>query len=264
MSHPKDGSVQYVEIYNPSSIAISLDNLQIRNSADQHAHIQNHHHFVHPHSALCLSEQPEKIIPHFPSSVSYQPYHHKTDIPYFTQAEGKVTLVHSSTLLDVQEYQENLHHPLIISPIGVSFERVNIPCPSDHPCWTSGSEHFDFGSPGYYLPPLWEYENMKLSQWEIAAAFLSPNQDEKNDFLSIRWKGAEENHLISISILDMAGTLIKTICQDELNSLPADWIWDGTHDSGILSEAGMYFMLIEDQPLGKKKSQLIKSVVLSP
>ena len=166
--------------------------------------------------------------------------------------------------MDSMLYDEDHHHPIIHDPQGVSFERIQIPCPQNDHCWTSGSAHYGFATPGFYLQADQSDNHPIDDHWEISSSWFSPNNDTRDDHLFIRWNGAQENHLLNIHVYSIDGSLVLPIANHELNLQAAEWIWDGKDNNGYLCPAGVYFLLMSDQSPTSKKREIIKSIVLSP
>jgi hypothetical protein len=166
--------------------------------------------------------------------------------------------------MDSMLYDEDHHHPIIHDPQGVSFERIQIPCPQNGYCWTSGSAHYGFATPGFYLQADQSESHPIDDHWEISSSWFSPNNDTRDDHLFIRWNGAQENHLLNIHVYSIDGSLVLPIANHELNLQAAEWIWDGKDNNGYLCPAGVYFLLMSDQSPTSKKREIIKSIVLSP
>ena len=264
LSHPNINSPSFIEIYNTTESVISLDGLSIESNGSSGREIQFHHHFIQPHCALCMSENPDAIQLQYPLLNPFQPHHHRCNFPYLTQSEGFVSLKKKSMLIDTAHYNENWHHSLIQNPQGVSFEKVKIPCPSNGECWSSGPEHFGFATPGIYWQEDILFTEKLRDKWYLPHAFFSPNLDDANDQLFIQWKGDQEPHTITIDIHQLDGTWVRSICQQEINLSPAIWQWEGLDHLGRLCAGGIYFLVVQDQTAHLKKTEFIKSIVLSP
>lgn len=264
LSHPHDDSPSFVEVYNPVEHAISLDGISIGNSSQYFRSAQYHHHYILPHQAMCISENPIELKRQYPLLNPFFPQHHFSHIPYLTQSAGNVTLQKKSILIDYAHYDENWHHPLIQDPQGVSFEKVSIPCPSNDLCWSSGSAHYGFATPGVYWQEDLLYPQKLRDKWSIQQSYFSPNLDGKEDQFYLSWQGDDVPHTITIGIHQLDGSFVKSICQNEINLAPAVWQWNGLDHLEQMSPSGIYFLVIQDQTIHAKKTEFIKSIVLSP
>jgi Lamin Tail Domain len=264
LSHPDIHCPSFIEIYNITERFISVDGLRLESSSANAKEIQFHHHFLLPHQALCLSENPYAVQQQYPLLNPYHPQHHACNIPYLTQSEGFVSLRKNSTLIDTAHYNENWHHPLIQNPQGVSLEKIKIPCPSNGECWTSSPEHFGFATPGIYWQEEISFTEKLRKKWYVPADYFSPNMDDSNDQLYVHWEGDIEPHTITIDIHQLDGSWVRSLCQQEINLSPAIWQWEGLDHQGRLCADGIYFLVVQDQTDHSKKTEFVKSIVLSP
>jgi len=265
LSHPYENSPAFVELYNNGQRVITLDEIHIENASGDEDCIAYHHHFIAPKTAVCISENPEAVARSYPPPSEFTAHYHSAPLPYFTQSAGQVTLKNRwDKVMETMEYNEDHHHPIIYDPQGVSFERIKIPCPQNDGCWTSGAEHYGFATPGYFTQDETGLDEEVNPNWSLSSEWFSPNNDLKNDQLFIRWKGSEENHLMTIQIHGMDGWVVRNLTTCELNLQAAEWMWDGLDENGVLCAAGIYFLHIVDQPSTSKKREMIKSIVLSP
>ena len=265
LSHPYENGSSFVELFNSSPRIVTLDELHIENANGDNNCIAYHHHFIAPKTAICVSEKSDVVREQYPPPPAFVACYHSASLPYFTQSAGQVTLKNRwDKVMETMEYNEEIHHPIIYDPQGVSFERIKIPCPQNDGCWTSGAEHYGFATPGYFIQDKnWPDQELN-GDWSLSSEWFSPNNDMKNDQLFIRRKGSEENHLITIQIHAIDGWVVRHLTTYELNLQAAEWMWDGMDDNGVLCPAGIYFLHIEDQPNSSKKKEIIKSIVLSP
>jgi len=218
LSHPFENGESFVELYNNSDKIITLDGLYIENNNEEQNGIQGHHHFIAPFTAVCISENPQLVSLQYPLSFGNETKHHRANLPYLTQSTGSVHLKNRRKKeMDSMLYDEDHHHPIIHDPQGVSFERIQIPCPQNDHCWTSGSAHYGFATPGFYLQADPSENHPIDDHWEISSSWFSPNNDTRDDHLFIRWNGAQENHLLNIHVYSIDGSLVLPIANHELN-----------------------------------------------
>lgn len=83
-----------------------------------------------------------------------------------------------------------------------------------------------------------------MGQLEVSPEIFSPNQDGNDDFVNITTE-VEKTVKTSIRIYDRKWFVIREICNSELITHKANWIWDGLHESNYELPIGIYMIVAE-------------------
>ncbi len=247
MPYPKDGGVDYIEIYNRSNKVLDLYELKLANKKDGEIdvvkNISTEHILFFPKQYYLLSKS-GRIVKSQYQTITDDNFIDMATLPSYSSDNGIVVLLNLSLqVIDEVEYDESMQYPLLVSNKGVSLERINPNVPSNYKDnWHSASEEAGFGTPGYKNSQYNENPDAE-SGISLDKETFSPDNDGFDDVLGINYKFNKEGYVGSIFIFDSNGRLVKTIADNELLGTAGTFIWNGIDDRNNKVKIGTYILV---------------------
>ena len=114
---------------------------------------------------------------------------------------------------------------------------------SDNSNWHSASESAGFGTPGYLNSQsnLYKENHPDIT---IDPEIFSPDNDGYDDIQNINYSFSESGNVLSISIYNSEGYLIRELITNEYIGTSGSFSWDGLNDNNTISASGIYIYLI--------------------
>jgi hypothetical protein len=243
---PKNDGVDYVEIYNNSDKSFDLKNYRISNylidwnTPENWKIITEESKFIFPDEYWVITTDSAKVKGQYFSESPYN-YIEVSSLPTLSNDQGTVAIIHKSLLntIDVLEYNEDMHHPLLSEIDGVALERIS----PDLEEWQSSSSLSGYGTPTYQNSQY--YQPSSFGEVSLIPEIFSPNNDGFEDVLTINWNFDRSDLMGSISVFNSEGVLLKVIVNNELLGSSGTKIWNGTDDNFNLLPQGIYIVLID-------------------
>ena len=243
---PKNDGVDYVEIYNNSEKSFDLKNYRISNylidwnTPENWKIITEESKFIFPDEYWVITTDSAKVKDQYFSENPYN-YIEVSSLPTLSNDQGTVAIIHKSLLntIDVLEYNEDMHHPLLSEVDGVALERIS----PDLEEWQSSSSLSGYGTPTYQNSQY--YQPSSFGEVSLIPEIFSPNNDGFEDVLTINWNFDRSDLMGSISVFNSEGVLLKVIVNNELLGSSGTKIWNGTDDNFSLLPQGIYIVLID-------------------
>ncbi len=242
--NPKDDGVDFVEIYNRSGKVLDCKDLTLSSTTTAYS-LTNDNYLSFPEDYILLSTNADRV-----KSQYYTPnpngFITMASFPSLLNDEGSVALkTYSDTFIDAMNYTSSMQFSLLSSIEGVSLERIDFNRPaSDLTNWHSAAQSVGFATPAY--------PNSQFSQGEaddqaisISPEIFSPDNDGYNDNLIISCKSSGPGQLLSITIYDAKGRLIKYLLKSRYISGNETFSWDGTKENGQKANIGIYLIYAE-------------------
>jgi len=250
--NPWTGGADFVEIYNRSEKVIDLNLMQLGtvkvsppNPPDTLFYsISDRQKIFVPGEYLVLTSSPD--------AVKNQYYTENPDgflrvdpFPAYNNDEG--TCILSSTtgeFVDVFNYSEDMHYPLLQYVDGVSLERTNFDSPTQDPSnWHSAAESVGFATPAYknsqFVP-----SGETTDEITIDPEIFSPDNDGYQDVLSIKYRFDQPGYMMSVIIFNAAGQKIRQLVNNEYLGTEGVVNWDGIDDQNHKAPVGIYIFYI--------------------
>lgn len=250
--NPLTNGEDYVEIYNRSDKVIDLQGIQIAsirhnppNPIDTFiCDISNEQLLILPHDYALLTSSTSSVLKQYyttnPSSFLEIEF-----FPSYNNDKGHVLLSSRyNQIIDTFSYSEDMHFPLLNFFDGVSLERINPDVfISDNSNWHSASESAGFGTPGYLNSQsnLYKENHPDIT---IDPEIFSPDNDGYDDIQNINYSFSESGNVLSISIYNSEGYLIRELITNEYIGTSGSFSWDGLNDNNTISASGIYIYLI--------------------
>jgi hypothetical protein len=183
-------------------------------------------------------------------------------LPSYPIAAGAVVLINDrDEVVQIFEYAEDFHFPLLKETKGVSLERISwVDKVNDKNKWHSASASAGYATPGFMNSQFRKYEE-GAAQFEVEPKVFSPNQSGIDDFTSIRYQFDAPGNVATIGIFDAAGRKVKDLLQNATLSTQDAIQWDGTDNHHQKVKMGYYLIYIEVFNL-KGERQIFKEKVV--
>jgi len=249
LADPKDGGVDFVEIYNRSNKVLDFADLNLLSLIDS-AWITYDNFLSFPGNYTVLTTDPDAVKSQY---YTPNPYNFITmeSFPSMNNDEGTVILAtKTDTVIDAMSYTSDMQFPLLNSTDGVSLERVSYDRPaSEITNWHSASE-----------PMIDAAQDGNVT---IDPEVFSPDNDGYNDLLNIRCKTDTPGTMLNITIYDSKGRLIKYLIKNQLMSGENVYTWDGINEDRLKANIGIYIVYVEMLDMTGKVNHYKKTAVLA-
>ncbi len=242
---PVTGGSDWVEIYNNSDKLINLNGLELANLSNDtisNNKIINVDFLLFPKELAVVSEDTLQVIQYYPAHQLGRFI--EMDLPSYPNDEGTVFLIHQNEVLDEVSYSDDWHFPLLDDKDGKSLERIDPKGGSNDPNnWHTAAESIGFGTPGQ---PNSQYSPASvLGDFEYIDDVFSPDSDGFQDVLQVSYRLPEGGMMLSFTVYDSQGRLVRRVLRSELVGPEGIFIWDGVRDDGTKASIGAYIGLLE-------------------
>lgn len=265
---PKTDGVDFVEIYNRSSKIIDLKNITIsqydtiNNVLIGVKQITSESRLIHPGEYLVLSENSATVQRHY-QTMNPNGFINMVDLPSMNVESGAVCLANATNIIDLFNYYEYMHFPLLNDTKGVSLERIDFDRPTQEKSnWHSAAEAVGFATPAY-----------KNSQYndagetddaiEITPNIFSPDEDGMNDIVNLNYHFDTPGLIANVTIYDSKGRSVKQLLRNELLGVNGTFSWDGINEGREKEKIGIYIVFVEVFDLKGKVKHYKKTCVLA-
>lgn len=267
--NPKTGGVDFVEVYNRSTKALDLENLQIANTdeitgeVDDAFDIIERQFIILPGEYAVITTDPA-IVRSTYTSGSLNDFIDMVILPSYNDGEGGVVLLDKANIeIDRFIYNEDLQFPLLNETDGVSLERMD----PDRATQDNGNWHSAAASVGFATPAL------KNSQYNVSASdgseisispdVFSPDNDGNDDVLNIHYKFDQPGYTATVKIFSANGRPVLNLVQSELlGTEEGTWSWNGIDDDNEKAAIGIYVLYIEAFRTNGDTKKIKKTCVL--
>jgi len=266
--NPKSGSPKFVEVINTTDSHLEIGewnfaHLDQQGLPDQAKRFSNGSLILPPKGILAFSTSPDQLKFDFPKSSSGNIIMIES-FPSYPIAEGTVVLLDAEGLIaETFNYFEDLHHPLLRNPKGVSLERLSIDSEASVEAnWHSASSSADFGTPGLGNSQLLsgEFENEIIL---IEPAVFDPEGTNGNTFTTIRYQLDQPGWTGSFKVYALDGTIMQVLAQNQLLGASGHFTWTGTDSGGKAVRSGYYILTVELYDLSGEVKIFKKSLVIA-
>jgi hypothetical protein len=243
--------VDFVEVFNRSQKVLNLGDLVIANieqGVDTTTADVATDRLIYPGGYAVFTENPADIESRY--TVQDANALLATDLPSFNDDEGNVTIFRAgptgAVIIDAFDYSEDLHHPLLDEPEGVSIERLHPDGTTQDPAnWQSAARAAGWATPTYRNSQYFENQTVVGDFFEISEPTLSPDGDGFQDFLIINYKTDKPGYAAKVRIFDSEGRFVKSVANNELLATEGFLRWDGDTDDGTKARLGIYILALE-------------------
>lgn len=245
--NPPINGFDYVEIYNKSDKTIDLSEVLMA-SKDAFGNLVNpitlsdDHHLIFPAEYKVFTENKDWLQSKYKTASSSNSQL-LASMPSMPDEGGTLVLTDQQGMsLDELQYKEAWHFPLLFDKEGVSLERIDVlKNTNDANNWTSAAANFGYGTPGVKNSQVRSLQTNLLNTPK--PSIFSPNQDGKDDFLTVYLWSEESNTMGNIFIYDKTGHKIRTLQQQQLLAIGMNsYNWNGLDDQYKKLPTGIYIV----------------------
>lgn len=248
--NPKEGGVDFVEIYNTTDRPINLKNWALGNRI-----ISPEILLIQSKEYLAISTNKTVIAFHYPSA-RINNIIEVPSIPSYANQQGIVTLLNpKQKMIDSIYYNANMHDKLISNRKGISLERQSVnPTNKGYKIFKSASTIQEGATPGYQNSININNSDKKNNIF-LTSKTVSPNNDSYEDYLEINYELSDADYYMNIAIYNDKGTLINRLIRNERAGTTGLVKWDIKGENGQKSPPGYYIAIIEiyDSKGGRKR-----------
>ncbi|MCX6259056.1 MAG: lamin tail domain-containing protein [Bacteroidia bacterium] len=264
--NPKADGVDFVEIYNRSAKTVDLDEIMIgsvSSSGLETDTIPDEDYLMFPGTYLVLTVDPDKVREQY-FTENPAAFIKMNSMPSYNNDSGRVVIVkRDQTVIDDFSYNSNMHFALLNDVEGVSLERVNFNSATNLKTnWHSAAETAGFATPGYKNSQ-YSDEQPGTDDFTVSPEVFSPDNDGKDDYLTISYHFSVPGHIGSIIIFDARGRVIRNLVKTEMLGVSGSFNWDGLDNSARMVRMGIYLIYIEVYDLAGNVSRIKKTCVLA-
>ncbi|MDR0368287.1 MAG: lamin tail domain-containing protein [Bacteroidales bacterium] len=265
--NPKEGGVDFVEIYNRSNKVIDLrflrlSTLKSSGEIDTGKIISALGEQLFPQQYKLLSTNPAIVQQHYTCPFE-DAFIQMSAFPTYNNTSGTVILLHYDNVIDMFTYNEKMHYPLLKSVKGVSLERIHFDRrTTDEFNWHSAASTVGYATPGYINSSY--SENLEpTSHFEVYPEIFSPDNDGYNDNINLSYTFPQAGVRASIAIYTAAGIKVRELINNQLLDTDGYFTWDGIIDGNIKASVGTYIFLIEYYTLNGEVKRIKKAFTLA-
>ncbi len=249
--NPETGGVDFLEVFNRSEKVLNVGDLIIGNiqeSIDTIVRQVETKRLLFPNSYVVFTKLPSDIIARY--SVENEAALIPNDLPSFNNDAGNVTLFRAgptgAVIIDVFDYSEDYHHPLLDETDGVSLERLSQNDPTQNRNnWQSAAASIGYATPTFKNSQSVPDPTSTESIFQIPEKKLSPDGDGFQDFLIVNYQTGSPGFAAQAKVLDAEGRLVKTLFNNDLLATEGFFRWDGDTDRGGVARIGIYILWVQ-------------------
>ncbi len=248
--NPRTGDPKFVELQNLTNKYLEIGNWKLANlnasgKIDQVRIISGNGFVIPPSAYLAIATDSERLKLGYPRSISGL-FHTVSSLPSYPVSGGTVVLLNENDqIVEEFAYDENLHHPLLRDPKGVSLERISTQSsPNLTSNWHSASAKEDYATPGRKNSQVisGEFEGEII---QIEPAVFDPEGSNGNTFTTIRYQLDQSGWIGSFRIYNISGQLMDILAQNEILGVDGFFTWTGTDSQGGKVRPGYYVLVVE-------------------
>ncbi len=248
--NPWPGDPDYIEFYNVSGRYIDASRLQIVSVSEVTGEkssllpLSDESRCLLPESYYAVTIVKDKITERYFSSDPDNIFE-IASLPSMPDDKGHLILYNAELqVVDEVKYTEDMHYSLLSSFEGVALEKITPSLVSYEPdSWHSASESMGWGTPGMPNSVFTEME-ARSDQVSLSSSKITPDNDGNEDFLLITLNLKGNGNVISATVFDETGILVKKIVTNMLAGSAATLTWDGTSADGTIVNTGIYIIFI--------------------
>jgi hypothetical protein len=266
--NPKTGFPKFVEIQNTTTATLEFSSWQLATLDDagnpaQVKVLGVENLQIPPKGFAVFTTNSSLLLAAYPDS-DVTTFYQLSSLPGYSISEGDVVLLDgNSQVSEVFSYSEDLHHPLLRDPKGVSLERISNSTPvSTRSNWHSASGIAGYATPGrknsQFISA--EYDGNII---QIEPEVFDPEGSAGNTFTSIKYELEQAGWIGSFRIYSISGQLIQSLAQNEILGTRGLFTWTGTDSSGKIVRPGYYILLVELFDLSGNLKSIKKTLIVA-
>lgn len=270
---------EYIELYNRSLFAISLEGISLHDTPDEDNEIRSlfpvssQYKWIEPKGYFLIYSEDETAS--FSESKIAQYFSMEDESDQFTMQVDRSSLSLAASddaiyLADINDntidsvfYNESWQNPNLFDTDGIAIERIDPAGASNNESNWSSSTHVSGGTP-----------NLKNSIFQEAGALpeslgisfmpnpFSPDDDGFEDHLFINYTLNAPDYLLRVRIFDRYGREVRKLADGLQTGFKGSLIWDGLTDDKKKNRVGIYIVLFEAYNSANGSNQTFKETVV--
>jgi Lamin Tail Domain/CHU_C Type IX secretion signal domain/Bacterial Ig-like domain len=266
--NPASNGTDYVEIYNRSGKVIDLKQLHIANRSSSGAisnikQLSADNYLLFPGDFMVITEDPAIVKRDF-ITLNMDAFTKLASMPSFNDDMGDVLILNAQgKIVDELQYDEKWHFKLIDNREGVALERVDQNAPTQNAAnWHSAAGSVGYGTPTYKNSQ-YRLDQQTQGFLTVAPAVISPDNDGRDDFLTIEYDLPSPGYVANITVFDAAGRTVRYLQRNALCGIKGNFRWDGLGEKDQRLPTGIYIIHSALFNLDGKKKQFKNVVVVA-
>jgi hypothetical protein len=270
---------EYIELYNPSEKAISLEGLFLHDAPDESNEVRS----IYPVSTEFKWLAPNSYLLIYSDDAS-ENFSHSDVAKYFeledvSESEvihvGRTSLSLASTgdaiflsdssgaTIDSVYYDESWQNPNVFDTRGISLERIDPNGPSNDATNWSSSTHVSGGTPLTQNTIFQESGILPDGNGIICSPNpFSPDDDGFEDNLFINYSLDAADYLLRVRIFDRYGREVRELVNNYQAGFEGSLIWDGLTDDRTRNRVGIYVVYFEAYDSASGRDRTFKETVV--
>ena len=265
--NPPAGGEDYVELYNAGKSIIDLSKLMLCNrktTGELYNFLplssKSWNLFPDCYAVLCVDPdglKRNKLVKNPSQLIQIE------QLLSLPDDEGNLVLCDANLhVYDELHYHHLWHHPLLVNEENVALERIHYRSKTqDKNNWGSASANVGFGTPTYKNSLFINGDSLQ-GTLNITPELLTPDNDGRDDRVAISVETADNSSMLSISIYDAGGLLIKQLVKLQSLSGKGLYFWDGVDEKHKLVARGHYWVVADVFGRGGKTKRLRKLIAV--
>jgi hypothetical protein len=240
---PREPEPEWIELYNTSSVAVSLEGWSIHDGGTGKPAKLQPHTAMSPQSYLVVAADTAALFAVRGRLVNAVEC--VSGFPSLNNAGDAVVLTDGfGSVIDSVWYFPSWHNPAIDDPAGRSLERIRPELASNDPkSWTS-SASWNRATPGernsvYASVP---GNGARLS---VSPNPFSPDHDGRDDVAMFRCALPAGAGVFTLRVYDVKGRPVRTLADHRPIAAETFLAWDGRTETGSVAPIGPYVALLE-------------------
>lgn len=253
---------EYIELYNRSDYAISLEGIFLHDAPDEdneirpiepvttsHKWIPSREYFLIYADDQAEDFNDSRLAEYFEISDSSEKFKIRVDRSSLSlgSTEDAIYLSDSTgTAIDSVFYSEDWHNPNLFDTDGIALERIDPNGPSNDDSNWSSTTRVNGGSPAEQNS-IFQLSGSAPEKTGLSFSPnpFSPDNDGFEDNLFINYKLDESDYLLRVRIFDRYGRLVRYLANGTPAGYEGSLIWDGLTDDQKKNRVGIYIVLFE-------------------
>lgn len=248
--NPLPGEADFIELFNNSGKSVDASRLYLVSVNDDTGdtsvlyRVSTVSRCILPHSYYAFTEDEVKLDERYISG-SKEFIFESSDMPSLPDDEGHLLLLNRELdIIDEIYYKEEMHNSLLSGFEGISLEKISPGLSSIEPSvWHSASEISGWGTPGAVNSIFSEVAEID-DRITLSSSRITPDSDGFEDALTIHLNFNVNGNVVSASIFNESGSLVRKIASNLLSGPQGVLYWDGSADDGTPVHNGIYIVLI--------------------
>lgn len=270
---------EYVELYNRTDKAISLEGLFIHDAPDEDGEIRSiipvstQYSWIAPGEYVLINAEDETTS--FSESKTARFFEmegvdeqsiiriDRSSLSLASSGDAIFLADSSGLVIDSVFYDEGWQNPNIFDTRGVALERIDPNGPSNDASNWSSSTHVSGGTP---LRENSIFQESGGTSDENGISFspnpFSPDDDGFEDNLFINYRLDAADYLLRVRIFDRYGREVRELVNNYQAGFEGSLIWDGLTDDRTKNRVGIYIVLFEAYDSASGRDRTFKETVV--